>query len=110
MAAVIENIPAPKIYDAEERRELTTAQAVTAIRTAPTGSRFALHVRVDLPVVGKPDHVYADAGSHGLSLSRNDALKIVKNLMSETLENKGARIPITTRYWGATNNCTIWIG
>ncbi len=102
--------PAPQIIDAEERRELTTTQAVTAIRTAPTGSRFALHVRADLPVAGAPGHVFAGAGATYLNISRNDALKVVKGLVSPALEARGARIPITTRYWGATNNCTIWVG
>lgn len=80
----------------EVEHQLTTADAIKMIKNAPNHSSFSLHVRVDLPIAGKPDRVFSDAGTTGLKLSRADALYIVSRLMRENVEAQGGRIPIRT--------------
>jgi hypothetical protein len=80
----------------EQRFLLKTAEAKKLIHNAPSGAVFNLHIRVDLPVCDKEDHVFPRGGAAWLKLSRTDAMYLVSTLMSDELEAKGARLPIRT--------------
>jgi hypothetical protein len=80
----------------------TTKEAQKAIKTAKTGTHFYVHVQVNLPVQDEPDSYYP--GYSSIKLSRKEAQKFVENLLSPTLEEKGARIKVSQTL------DTFWIG
>lgn len=96
--------------DGTVKLKLTTAEAETLIKQASRrpGVRFALHVSIDAPIANDPDHVFHGGLRHYLNLTKRQALDMVRNLLREGLEERGARIPIS-RYtsYGST---TYWIG
>lgn len=90
----------------------TTQSAIDLIKKAPKGSFFALHVRVDAPMEGKEDRVFRDGCATYLMLTRRQALKMVTDMLTNTLESMGGRIPITTSQGigSMANETTYWIG
>lgn len=90
--------------------KLTTAQAVSMIKRAPTGTRFALHVRTDLPIDGESNRFFPDGGAHYLNLSRQDALNLAQGLLSPTLEARGGRMLLQKVIYaiGGKETTTIW--
>lgn len=94
---------------------LTTAEAVALVKRAERErARICLHVRFDALVVDKPEHVYPDACAHFVELSRKDALELVSNALSATMEAKGARIPMSRSvrpgHEGDRPSVIYWIG
>lgn len=89
--------------------KLTTEEAVKMLRNAPVKSRFALHVRVDAPIIGSDNHVFP-AGCHSyLNLSRKESVRLAGAMLSDTLEARGGRLPVTLRE-DAFGRRTYWIG
>lgn len=86
----------------------TTAEAVKFIKRQPAKVQFALHIRVDLPIAEKPDHIFPSGGCTYMKLSRKQAIKVCSELVSKTMEDKGGRLPITEH--GANDYRCIWIG
>jgi hypothetical protein len=92
---------------------LKTVEACAMIRKAKSGVKFHLHLRFDLKIEGDPGNVYSGAGGGYVTISRKEALRIVKEMISERLEEKGARVSLTVR----SSTCEIlgtrtryWIG
>lgn len=91
----------------------TTQAAIDLIKKAPKGSFFALHVRVDAPMVGdSEDRVFRDGCATYLTLTRRQAARMVSEMLTNTLENMGGRIPITSSQGigSLANQTTYWIG
>jgi hypothetical protein len=82
--------------------KLTTAEALKAARRHK--GKFCLHYSGDAPVVDSDSQVYLYALSTYVRLTRKDALRILGDLLSETLEAKGGRIPVNIR------TDSFWIG
>jgi hypothetical protein len=78
----------------EQKFQATRAEAEKIIKSAKTGATFNVSIRIDLPIEGKPDRIFPDAGASYIGVSKKEALRLVRDLMSETLEAKGARLPI----------------
>lgn len=87
----------------------TKAEAIAAIKKAPPGSGFALHIRNDAPIVDNPGHVYPGGFTTYLDISRAAALKIIERAASETLEKRGARIPLNIRKSEYSEKITYWL-
>jgi hypothetical protein len=79
----------------------TSSEAQKAIRTAKTGTKFYVHVKVDLPVLSEPDSYYP--GYSWVKLTRKEAQKFVESLLSPVLEARGARIKLSMTL------DTVWI-
>lgn len=102
----------------EKTYEATRAEAERLIKSAKAGAQFNLSVRVDLRIADKPDHVYPDGGATYIPLSKAEALRLVKALLSEHMEQeKNARLRLRTyereSYSGKQGMRTItvyWIG
>lgn len=81
--------------EANETRHLATvAQAVAIVKRAPTGTRFYVMVRNSAPIEGKADREFPNGLACSIRLSRADAARTAENMLSSTLEGRGARIPI----------------
>jgi hypothetical protein len=80
----------------------TRSEAQKAVKNAKAGTSFYLHVRIELPVDVDDNTWYNGYGS--VKLSRKEAQKFVENLLSPTLEEKGARIKVSQTL------DTFWIG
>ncbi len=103
---------------------LTAADAVLHIKRAPSGTRFCLHVNIDMPVLTEPGRVFRNGFSSYLNLSRKDAMNMLSAQGNgvPVLEERGARIPITDIHskrtkWDAKRSCMVeyddlimWIG
>lgn len=98
----------------KEEMLLTTEEAVRLVkRSERERAKFCLSVRCDAHVVDKEDHVFPNGCHHYLSLSRADALDLVSNLLSKTLEDRGGRIRIRKQVYtivGEETRTTYWIG
>ena len=91
----------------------TTAEAVRLVkRSERVGARWCLSVRLDAAIVGKPEHVFQDALSSYLNLSRSEALRLVRSLLHEAVEGKGGRIKVRECLTGFAGQLrtTYWIG
>ena len=98
---------------------LTTAEAVEEVKKAirrKARTKFLVRVRVDLPLKDKENHAFRDGGSSFVRIDSKQAVNLVSNLMSETLEERGARIPvsITEESWELVGKVekriNFWIG
>jgi hypothetical protein len=93
--------------------KLTRADAVEMIKKAPTGTRFAVHIRGDAPVADNDDQCYAGRFSSSISISRKDAMRIAGEGITAPLEEKGARIRLSVYTWESGtlgNRVTYWLG
>lgn len=88
----------------------TRVEAANFMSRAPVGTRFAVSIRIDLPC--GEDKFFRDAGATYVNLSRKDAKKICLELMSDTLEERGARIPVRVHSYKVLDEerVTYWIG
>lgn len=93
-----------------QRLKLTTAEAVAMIRKAAAGSRFSLHVRCNLPIADSDDRIFEGVGGSYLNLTRKDALRLAGDLVSQTLEARGARVPMSVRFDTETGRRNYWLG
>jgi hypothetical protein len=98
--------------DQHTRLELTRAEAEKAVARAPAGTRFNLHVRIDAPIQNEENRYFERGICAGLSISRNDALKIIRDGLSDVLEARGARIPLSIHTYDLCGKARVsyWIG
>lgn len=81
----------------EKHHQLTRAEAEKLLKSAKVGARFNVYIRIDLKINNDPEHVYRDGGTSHLKLSKQEAIRLVRDLVSDKMENeKGARIPVLT--------------
>lgn len=73
----------------------TRAGAVVFIRQAKAGTKFCLHVRNAAPIEGNAGEVYPMGLCGYVRLSRAEAIRLCGDFITETLEKKGARIPVS---------------
>ncbi len=99
----------------------TREEANAIIRSASAGSTFNVYIRMDLPIAGNPENFFHDGGCSYVSVSKKDAMRLARELLTETLERRGARLPIQSydrevyRFKGGEPNgartiTTYWIG
>jgi hypothetical protein len=75
--------------------ELFTRDEATAlIKAAAKGSEFCVHIRNDMPIIDKPDSVFSGCLSSYLNTSKAEALRLVLDMLSPTLESRGGRMRI----------------
>lgn len=98
----------------EQREEmlLTRDEAVKLVKkvTQHSCGTFCLHVRLDAPVIGETGVYFPDGCATYLRLSRAQALSVVKDMLSPTLEGRGARIKVTKSTYPGSDKPTYWIG
>jgi hypothetical protein len=83
----------------KEKLVLTRAEAYSLIKNADGRVRFQLKVSAFLPIPEELDENSANMGFEGctfISVSREVALKVSQELLSETLERRGGRLRIET--------------
>ena len=87
-------------------------EAVKFIKQAKAGTKFCLHVRNDAPVDGDQGKVYPMGLCGYVRISRADAIRLCGDFVSEALEIKGARIPVSVvdGSVGSLRSVTYWIG
>lgn len=73
----------------------TRAQALKLVNQQPAGTHFAVMMSRDAPIDGEPGRIFPDGLSTCFSISRRDARKLTQAMLSEVLEARGARFPIT---------------
>ena len=78
----------------EKTYNATREEAQKIIKAAKAGSTFNVSIRMDLPIEGDAEHVFRDGGASYLPISRKEALRLARDLVSETLESRGARLRI----------------
>jgi hypothetical protein len=104
------------VREPNRKRLLTSAEAVEWIRSAPRGSRFCVHLRIDAPTVGLdglPDGKhFSDAAVGCVRLTGHEALELVRTGLSPILEGKGARWPCRRNDYELLGKKRIvyWIG
>lgn len=93
--------------------KLKRAEAVAMIKKAPTGTRFAVHIRGDVPVADNDEQCYPGRFSSSISVSRKDAMRIAGEGITDKLEENGGRIRLSVYTWTNSvlgNSSTYWIG
>jgi len=75
-----------------ETLNLTRAQAVSLIKNADGKVRFTVYLRGWLPV----DEETGFDGMTCISISRTDAIRAVEGMLTNSLEERGAKIQIKT--------------
>jgi hypothetical protein len=78
----------------EKTYHATREEAQKIIKAAKAGSTFSVSIRMDLPIEGDSEHVFRDGGASYLTISRKEALRLARDLVSEILESRGARLKI----------------
>jgi hypothetical protein len=89
--------------------KLTTAEAIAKIKRAKTGSRFAVSIVADAPIAGDDSKVFLSCLHSYLSISKNEALRLAGSLLTESIENRGGRIPMRTSQYKNEPHLTYWI-
>lgn len=94
-----------------DKFEFTRAEAAKWIKRALPGTKFALHVRIDARIADDPEH-YIPSGCVGhISLSRAQALDLVKTLLDDKGEQeRGKRIPCSKYENEDRSYVCYWIG
>lgn len=77
------------------KHQCTTSEAIRLVKKAPIGARFNLSARIDAPIVNDPGMMFPNALRVSICVSKPSALRIVTDALSETMEKRGGRIPIT---------------
>lgn len=92
--------------------KLTRADAVSMLRRAPPGSRFAVHIRGDAAIEGDDEHVIPGGLRGHVGVSRKEAMRIAGEMVSEAHEVRGARVPVCihTFHGASGSSVTYWIG
>lgn len=90
---------------------LTTKQAIDFVKRVDrtNSGLFCVSIRLDARIVNEPDKVFADGLCNYLNISRKQALHVVTNMLSPTLEERGARITIEEVKFDTSERPTYWI-
>jgi hypothetical protein len=78
----------------EKTYKATREEARKILKAAKVGATFNVSIRVDLAIENDPEHIFRDGGFSSVSVSKKEALRLADALLSETMEQKGARLPI----------------
>ena len=90
---------------------LTTEQAkafVKKVDRTNSGS-FAIVVKLDAAIAGDETHVFPNALSGYISLSRKEALRLVSTMLSPTIEGKGGRIRLEEVRFNECDKPCYWL-
>lgn len=97
----------------EKNYKATRAEARKLIRAAKTGATLNVSIRIDLAIENDPEHVFRDGGFSSVAVSKKEALRLVDSLLSETMEAKGARLPLRSydreAYQRGTSLAKRWV-
>lgn len=103
------------MYMHEPTKHLCTREEAARIvrRVLKAKGRCHLSVWNPAPIEDKPDHVFPGGLHTSIKLGWNEAMRVCENILSETLEKRGARIPV--RVYEAEPGKTysrpsVWIG
>jgi len=90
----------------------TKEEAIAFVKKADrtNSGKFCLRVRLDAPIEGKPDRIFPDALCSYLNISRKEALRLVSDMLSPTLQERGGRIRIEETSFADSKRPTYWIG
>lgn len=88
-------------FSDEMKWELTGAEAAKMIRNAPAGSRFRVSVRIELPIVDKPDRIFP--GMASVSVSRKEMARIAQSMV-KNFEDRGGRVPLRMTVYTVGNS------
>ncbi|QOV06306.1 hypothetical protein CPT_Maja_086 [Burkholderia phage Maja] len=98
-----------EIEDYKNRRLMTTAEVIQTFERAPVGSKFVLSVRLNAALIDDPESVFPNGISTYLNISRADAIRIAREGLSKTLEERGGRFTIfTSKSTRHRDNREIW--
>jgi hypothetical protein len=91
---------------------LTREQAIAFVKKVDreNSGHFCLRVRLDARIEGNPDRIFPDALFSYLNISRKEALRLVSDMLSPTMEARGARITIDETKFVDAERPTYWIG
>lgn len=98
------------------RYKFTTAEAVEFIKSAHRHTAFAIHIRLDAPVADGShidnNHEYQDGCCGYTNLTRKEALRIVGDMLTKSMELRGGRIPMheDTHDNPLSRRVVCWIG
>jgi hypothetical protein len=102
----------------EQKHLLKRADALALVKKLRGAVQWNIHCRGIAPVEGEEGSYYET--QCGVTLDRKQALKIIGDFVSDTLEAKGARVPLNiTVYegerfrdgdWKPTRSTSVWIG
>lgn len=87
----------------------TNEAASKLVRTAPRGTRFCMHIRIDTPIAAPGTHPendrFQDGAQGHVEITRKEAQAMIdRGMIHSSLERQGARLPMTVR------ENIIWIG
>jgi hypothetical protein len=97
----------------EKTYRATREEARKVLKAAKTGATFNVSIRVDLAIENDQEHVFRDGGFSSVSVSKKEALRLADSLLSEAMEQKGARLPIRSyereKYARGTSLAKQWV-
>lgn len=87
--------------------QFTTAEAVAFVKRAEAGTKFCAYVRADAAIEGEPEKFFHHGCFSYVQISRKDAERLARDMLSPTLEGRGGRIVVrvSDRFNGKK---TIW--
>ena len=89
----------------------TTEQAIAFVKKVDrtNSGKFCLAVRLDAQIEGESDRHFPDGLSSYVEISRKEALRLVSQMLSATLEARGGRIRIDEVIYNSEERPTYWI-
>ncbi len=97
-------------YHLEETHIVTREEAhLLVAKSIKERAKWCLSVRLDARVEGKPNREYRDGLSSYIGLSRQQASRLITNLISDSLEASGGRITIRKLQYAENSKITYWI-
>lgn len=102
-------------YESESTRlKLTRSQALKRLRVAQSGTRFYAHVSMSIAIEGDEEHHYPTGKRTSMKLTRQQALDLCREYVSEKGEAKGDRIPFCVHVMKGSaftkDSVSYWIG
>lgn len=92
----------------------TRSQALKRIRGAESGARFYAHVTMSVVIEGDDEHHYPTGHRTSVRLTRQQALDMCRDYLTDAGEAKGDRIPLSTYSTPAREfsrgSIAYWIG
>lgn len=90
---------------------LTTKEAIEFVKRVDrtNSGLFCVSIRLDARIVDSEASVFPDCLASYLEISRRQALRVVSNLLSPTIEARGGRITIDEVKFNDNEKPTYWI-
>lgn len=109
-----QDIPPP----GSERTYIVTREEAARILNRPDSAKYCIHVKSWAPIADDPESGFEPSGY--VTVTREEAIRFAKNLITDKLEGRGARIRISmtdsTRFRRVRGDLkevpytTVWIG